>query len=100
MFTEFSHFELQFGRKPNTELSTDAEYLPSRVNLENQQLERDLLRAEKRQEQCDRRPRVKVMGRKSLGETILRLVFNHLIQVFQASRSPRPKGRETRSSGN
>ena len=57
--TVFSPFELHFGRSTNTELSLAAERLSSRVNLDNQQLERDLFTAEQRREQCDSRPRFK-----------------------------------------
>ena len=57
--TRFSPFELHFSRPPNTELSLAAERLSSRVNLDDQQLERDLLTAEQCREQCDSRPRIK-----------------------------------------
>ena len=55
--TGFSPFELHFGYPPNTELSLAAERLSSRVNLDNQHLER----AEQRREQCDSRPRIKIV---------------------------------------
>ena len=48
--TGVSPFELHFGRPPNTELSLAAERLSTRVNLDNQQLERDLLSTEQRRE--------------------------------------------------
>ena len=54
-------FELHFGRSPNTQLSLAAERLPTRVNLDNQQLKRDLLTMEQRREQCDSRPRIKLV---------------------------------------
>ena len=57
--TGFSSFELHFGCPPNTELSLAAERLSSRVILDNQQLERDLLTAEQHREQCESRPRIK-----------------------------------------
>ena len=46
----FSLFQLQFGWAPNTELSIAAErgFSCVNVNLDNQQLEWDLLTAEKR----------------------------------------------------
>ena len=56
--TGVSPFELHFGRSLNTELSIAAERLSTGVNLDNQQLERDLLTPEQRREQCDSRPRV------------------------------------------
>ena len=59
--TRVSPFELHFGRPPNTELSLAAERLSTRVNLENQQLERGLLTTEQRREQCDSRHRVKLV---------------------------------------
>ena len=57
----FFSFDLDFGRKPNTELSFAAERLSPRFNLDNQQLKWDLLTAEQRREHCDSRPRVKVV---------------------------------------
>ena len=48
--TGFPPFELHFGRPPNAELSLAAERLSSRVNLDNQQLEPDLLTAEQRRD--------------------------------------------------
>ena len=57
--TVFPPFESHFGRPPKTELSLAAERLSSRVNLDNQQLERDLLTAKQRWEQCDCRSRIK-----------------------------------------
>ena len=59
--TGVSPFELHFGRPPITELSLAAERLSTRVNLDNQQLERDLLTTEQRREQCDSRPRIKLV---------------------------------------
>ena len=56
-----SPFELHFGRAPNKELSIAAERLSTGVNLDNQQLERDLLTPEQRREQCDSRPRIKLV---------------------------------------
>ena len=58
--TGVSPFELHFGGPPNTELSIAAERLSTGVNLDNQQLERDLT-PEQRREQCDSRPRVKLV---------------------------------------
>ena len=57
--TGVSPFELHSGRPPNTELSIAAERLCTGVNLDNQQLERDLITPEQRREQCDSRPRIK-----------------------------------------
>ena len=59
--TSILSFELHFGRLPNTELSLAAERLSTRVNLDNQQLEGDLLTTEQRREQCDCRPRIKLV---------------------------------------
>ena len=59
--TGVSPFELHFGRLPNTELSLAAERLSTRVNLDNQQLERDLLTTEQRRKQSDSRPRIKLV---------------------------------------
>ena len=56
--TGVSLFELHFGRPPNMELSIAAERLCTGINLDNQQLERDLLTPEQRREQCDSRPRI------------------------------------------
>ena len=59
--TGVSPFVLHFSRPPNTELSLAAERLSTRVNLDNQQLERNLLTTEQRREQCDGRPRIKLV---------------------------------------
>ena len=59
--TGVSPFELHFGRPPNTELSIAADRLTSGIRLDNQRLERDLLTPEQRREQCDSRPRIKVV---------------------------------------
>ena len=59
--TVVSPFELHFGRPPNTELSLAAERLYTRVDLNNQQLELDLITTEQRREQCDSRPRIKLV---------------------------------------
>ena len=59
--TGVSPFELLFGRIPNTELSLAAERFSTSVNLDNQQLERHLLTTERRREQCDSRPRNKLV---------------------------------------
>ena len=69
--TRFSHFELHFGRPPNTELSLAAERLSSRVNLDDQQLERDLLTAEQRREQCDSRPSIKCVKKGQFSPSVL-----------------------------
>ena len=58
--TGFSLFELGFGRPQNTKLSLVADRLSSRVDLDNQHLERDLLTAEQCREQCDNRPRIQL----------------------------------------
>ena len=57
----FFSFDLEFGRKPNTEISFNAERLSSLFNLDNQQLKWDLLTAEQRREHCDSRSRVKIV---------------------------------------
>ena len=54
-------FELHFGRPSNTELSFAAERLSTHVNLDNQQMERNFLTTEQRREQCDSRPRIKLV---------------------------------------
>ena len=59
--TGVSPFELHFGRPSNTELSLAADRLSTRVNLDSQLLERDLLTAEQRREQCGSRPRIKLV---------------------------------------
>ena len=66
-----SPFEIQFGRVSNTELSITesfiAECLSSHVNLDEQQLIRDLLTSEQRRKQCDSRPRIKVVRKGKSG---------------------------------
>ena len=68
--TGVSPFELYFGRTPNTELSIAAEHLSTGVNLDNQQLERDLLTPEQRREQCDSRPRIKLVKKGQSSPTV------------------------------
>ena len=68
--TGISSFELHFGRPPNTELSIAAERLSTGVNLDNQQLERDLITPEQRREQCDRRPRIKLVKKGQSSPTV------------------------------
>ena len=68
--TGFSPSELHFGRPSNTELSLAAERLFSRVNLDNQPLERYLLTAEQRREQCDSRPRIKLVKKGQSSSTV------------------------------
>ena len=68
--TGISPFELHFGRPPNTELSIAAEPLSTGVNLDNQQLERDLLTPEQRREHCDSRPRIKVVRKGQTSPTV------------------------------
>ena len=68
--TKVSPFELHFGRPPNTELSLVAERLSTGVNLDNQQLERDLLTPEQRREQCDSRPRIKLVKKGQSSPTV------------------------------
>ena len=65
-----SPFELCFGRPLNTELSIAAEHLSTGVNLDNQQLERDLLTPEQRREQCDSRPRLKLVRKGQSSPTV------------------------------
>ena len=68
--TGVSPFELHFGRPPNTELSTAADRLSSGIHLDNQRLERDLLTPEQRREQCDSRPRIKVVKKGQSSPTV------------------------------
>ena len=68
--TGVSPFELHFGRPPNTELSIAAARLSTGVNLDNQQLERDLLTPEQRREQCDSRPRIKLVKKGQSSPTV------------------------------
>ena len=68
--TGVSPFELHFGRPPNTDLSIAAERLSTGVNLDNQQLERDLLTPEQRREQCDSRPRIKLVKKGQSSPTV------------------------------
>ena len=68
--TGVSPFELHFGRPPNTELSIAAERLSTGVNLDNQQLERDLLTPEQRREQRDSRPRIKLVKKGQSSPTV------------------------------
>ena len=68
--TGVSPFELHFGRPPNTELSIAAERLSTGVNLDNQPLERELLTPEQRREQCDSRPRIKVVRKGQSSPTV------------------------------
>ena len=59
--TNFSPFELQFGRKPNSEWSLMSEKLKSNLFLDSKNLERDVLTAEQRRKNCDSRERVKIV---------------------------------------
>ena len=68
--TGVSPFELHFGRPSNTELSIATERLSTGVNLDNQQLERDLLTPEQRREQCDNRPRIKLVKKGQSSPTV------------------------------
>ena len=68
--TGVSPFELHFGRPPNTELSIAADRLSSGIHLDNQRLERDLLTPEQRREQCDSRPRIKVVKKGQSSPTV------------------------------
>ena len=68
--TGVSPLELHYGRPPNTELSIAAERLSTGVYLDNQQLERDLLTPEQRREQCDSRPRIKVVRKGQSSPTV------------------------------
>ena len=65
-----SPFELHFGRPPNTELSLAAERLSTRANLHNQQFECDLLTTEQRREQCDSRPRIKLVKKRQSSPSV------------------------------
>ena len=58
--TNSSSFELQFGRKPNSEWSSMSENLKSKLILDSRNLEKDVLTTEQRSENCDSRPRVKI----------------------------------------
>ena len=55
------YLEFYFGRKPNSEWSLATDNLKSKVLLDEQNLERDLLTAEDRRELCDSRHRVMVV---------------------------------------
>ena len=68
--TGVSPFELHFGRPPNTELSIATERWSTGVKLDNQQLERDLLTPEQRREQCDSRPRIKLVKKGQSSPTV------------------------------
>ena len=69
--TGVSPFELNFGRPPNTELSIAADSLSTGVNLDNlDKLERDLLTPEQRREQCDSRPRIKLVKKGHSSPTV------------------------------
>ena len=68
--TGVSPFELHFGCPPNTELSIATERLSTGVNLDNQQLERDLLTPEQRREQCKSRPRIKLVKKGQSSPTV------------------------------
>ena len=54
-------FELHFGRKPNTEWSNFRDKLKSSLNLDQQRLERSLLKPEEMRESADSRTRMKVV---------------------------------------
>ena len=68
--TGVSPFELHFGHPRKTELSIAAERLSTGINLDNQQLERDLLTPEQRREQCDSRPRIKLVRKGQSSPTV------------------------------
>ena len=68
--TGVSLFELHFGRPPNTELSIAAERLSTGLNLVKQQSERDLLTPEQCREQCDSRPRIKLVKKGQSSPTV------------------------------
>ena len=68
--TGVSPFELHFGRPLNTELSIAAERLSTGVILDNQQLERDLLTPEQPREQCDSRPRIRLVKKGQSSPTV------------------------------
>ena len=59
--TGLSPFELHSGRKPSSEWSLATDSFESKIFLDKQNLERDLLTAEKIRELCDSRPRVKMV---------------------------------------
>ena len=59
--TGLSPFELYFDRKPNSEWSLATDNFESKIVLDKQNLERDLLTADERRELCDSSPRVKVV---------------------------------------
>ena len=56
-----SLFELHFGRKPNTEWSNFRDKLKCSLNLDQQRLERSLLKPEEMRESADSRTRLKVV---------------------------------------
>ena len=59
--TNISPFELHFGRKPKSEWALANDNLKSKILLDKQNLERDLLTVKERRELCDSRPCVKVV---------------------------------------
>ena len=59
--TNSSPLELQLGRKPTSEWSLRSKNLKSKLNLDSRNLERDVLTAEQRRENCDSRPRMKIV---------------------------------------
>ena len=56
-----SPFELHFGRKPNTEWSNFRDELKCSLNLDQQRLERSLLKPEEMRESANSRTRLKVV---------------------------------------
>ena len=68
--TGVSPFELHFGCPPNTELSIAADRLTTRVDVDSQLLERVLLTAKQRREQCDSRPRNKLVKKGQSGPSV------------------------------
>ena len=56
-----SPLELHFGRKPNTEWSSFRDKLKFLLNLDQQRLERSLLKPEEMRESADSRTRMKVV---------------------------------------
>ena len=61
--TGLSPFELHFGRQPNSDWSLATDNFESKIFLDEQNLEKDLLTADERRELCDSMPRVKVVKR-------------------------------------
>ena len=63
-------FELHFGRKPNTEWSNFRDKLICSLNLDQQKLERFLLKPEEMRESADSRTRMKVVKKEMVSRDV------------------------------